>query len=145
MPYKNIEINSSNYKQEFIKKSSQFYRGFSTVNSLNVNGKLYDYDLIKQNILNHFNTRKGSRVMNPTFGTVVWDLIMEPLTDQVREVLEKDITTICNFDPRVFPLQIILNEYDRGYLVEITLQLANTDQTDVLVLAFDQKLGLQVQ
>lgn len=145
MPYKNIEINSSNYKEEFTNKVSQYYKGFSTVNSLSVNGKLYDYDLIKQNILNHFNTRKGTRVMNPTFGTVVWDLIMEPLTDQIREILENDITTICSFDPRVQPIQININEYEQGFLVEITLKLKNTDQTDVLTLAFDQKIGLQVQ
>lgn len=145
MPYKNIEINNSNYKEEFTNKISQYYKGFSTVNPLSINSKLYDYDLIKQNILNHFNTRKGTRVMNPTFGTVVWDLIMEPLTDQVREILENDITTICSFDPRVRPIQININEYEQGFLVEITLQLRNTDQTEVLTLAFDQKIGLQVQ
>lgn len=145
MPYKNIEINVSNYKLEFPKKNSQFYRGFSTVSSLSVNGKLYDYELIKQNLLNHFNTRKGSRVMNPNFGTIIWDLLMEPLTEQIKNLLTNDITTICNFDPRVEPLQIDINEYEQGYLVEITLKLRNTDQTEKLKLAFDQKLGLQLQ
>lgn len=145
MPYKNIEITGSNFKPQFTKKLSQFYKGFSTVNPLNVNSKLYDYELIKQNILNHFNTRKGSRVMNPNFGTIVWDLIMEPLTEQVKDLLTNDITTICNFDPRVEPLQIDINEYSQGYLVEITLKLRDTDQTEQLKLAFDQKLGLQLQ
>jgi hypothetical protein len=59
--------------------------------------------------------------------------------------LLQDITKICKFDPRAYPLQINLVEYEQGYLVEITLMLKNTDQSSVLRLAFDQKLGLQVQ
>ena len=83
--------------------------------------------------------------MNPEFGTIIWDMLMEPLTDDTKNVLLQDITKICKFDPRAYPLQINLVEYEQGYLVEITLMLKNTDQSSVLRLAFDQKLGLQVQ
>lgn len=144
MPYKNIELNPSKYNQTYTNAKTQFYKGFSTVSSNNYGFKLYDFELIKQDIINHFNTRKGSRVMNPTFGTIIWDLLMEPLTEQIKEILVDDIKTICNFDPRVYPLQIDINEYDRGYLIEITLQMKNTDQRTALKLAFDQKIGLIV-
>jgi phage baseplate assembly protein W len=145
MPYKNIEINVSNYNETHTTRQSQFYKGFSTVDPVNEGSKLYDFDLIKQDILNHFNTRKGSRVMNPSFGTIIWDLIMEPLTEQVKELLQNDIQAICSFDPRAYPLQIDIGEYEQGYLVEITLALKNTNQSTVMRLAFDQKLGLRVQ
>lgn len=145
MPYKNLEINVSNYNSQHTNRLSQFYRGFSTVDPANYGSKLYDFDLIKQDILNHFNTRKGSRVMNPTFGTIIWDLLMEPLTEDIKNLLQRDIETICNFDPRTYPLQIDINEYEQGYLVEITLALKNTDQSSVLKLMFDQKLGLIAQ
>lgn len=145
MPYKNLEINVSNYNSQHTNRLSQFYRGFSTVDSTNYGSKLYDFDLIKQDILNHFNTRKGSRVMNPTFGTIVWDLIMEPLTEHVRELLQQDIETICSFDPRAYPIQIDISEYEQGYLVEITLAMRNTDESTTMKLVFDQKLGLTAQ
>lgn len=145
MPYKNIEINPAPYSPEFTSERTHFYRGFSTVNSNNRSSKIYDFDLIKQNLLNHFNTRKGERVMNAGFGTVIWDLIMEPLTPQVKEALTKDITTICSYDPRTYPIQIAINEYEQGFLVEVTLVLKGTDQTSNLKLAFDQKLGLRLQ
>ena len=145
MPYKNLEINVSNYNSQHTNRLSQFYRGFRTVDPSNYGAKLYDFDLIKQDILNHFNTRKGSRLMNPTFGTIIWDLIMEPLTDQVKELLQRDIEAIYSFDTRVYPLQININEYEQGYLVEITLALKNTDESTTLRLAFDQKVGLRVQ
>lgn len=145
MPFKNIEINPAPYSPEFVSDRSHFYKGFSTVNPDNSSSKLYDFNLIKQNLLNHFNTRKGERVMNANFGTIIWDLIMEPLTPQVKEALSKDIKTICSFDPRTYPIQIAINEYEQGFLVEVTLALRDTDQTSTLKLAFDQKLGLRLQ
>jgi phage baseplate assembly protein W len=145
MPYKNLEITTSNYNNQHTVARNHIYKGFSTVDPTNYGGKLFDFDLIKQDIINHFNTRKGERVMNPTFGTIVWDLIMEPLTDQIKDLLTNDITTICNFDPRVSPLEIKINEYEQGYLVELTLLMKSTDETSTLRLAFDQAIGLRVQ
>jgi len=145
MPYKNLEINPVQYNTQHTDQLSQFYKGFSTVNPNNRGSKLYDFDLIKQDILNQFNTRKGQRVMNPKFGTIVWDLLMEPLTPQTKELLTSDIATICKYDPRVYPSQISINEYPEGYIVEIVLTMKNTNQSSVLKLAFDQKVGLKVQ
>jgi phage baseplate assembly protein W len=126
-------------------KTSHFYKGFSTVNEANIGNRLYDFDLIKQDIINHFNTRKGSRLMLPEFGSIIWDLLMEPLTDQIRDLLTADIKTICNFDPRVTPTQIDLTEYSTGYVLELTLLLVGTDVSSNMKLAFDQKIGLRSQ
>jgi phage baseplate assembly protein W len=145
MPYKNLELNPTNSSEQHTDKVSQFYKGFSTVNNANRGSKLYDFDLVKQNILNHFNTRKGQRVMNPSFGTIIWDVLMEPLTPQLRELITQDINTICNFDPRVYPLQLQISEYEKGYLIEITLAMKNTNQSSKLKLVFDQQVGLSVQ
>jgi len=144
MPYKTLEISGTSVISQTPRKTSHFYKGFSTVDSTS-NVRLYDFDLIKQDIINHFKTKKGERVMNPTFGSVVWDLIMEPLTDQTRELLRKDISTICNSDPRVIPTQLDLTEYENGYVLEITLVLKGTDQSSSMKLMFDQKIGLTVQ
>lgn len=145
MPYKNLEINVTNYNSQHTDKLTHYYKGFSTTNPDNRGSKLYDFDLIKQNILNHFNTRKGQRVMNPTFGTIIWDTLMEPLTPQIRNVLTKDIEEICTSDPRVYPTQIQVNEYEQGYLIDIILVMKNTDQSSALKLVFDQKVGLVLQ
>jgi phage baseplate assembly protein W len=145
MPYKNIEITVDNYNGQRTSAFSQFYKGFSTVDPTNYGGKLYDFDLVKQDILNQFNTRKGERLMNPAFGTIIWDLLMEPLTEEVSNLLIADINEIVGADPRVYPTQIELNEYEQGFIVELTLNLKNTNQSSTLRLAFDQSVGLQVQ
>lgn len=145
MPFKNLELSSTGYTVQRETVKDHTYKGFSTIDPYNSASKLYDFNLIKQNIINHFNTRKGERVMNPTFGTIIWDLIMEPLTPQVNDLLTNDIKEICNFDPRVTPLEIKITEYEQGYLVEISLLMKSTNETSTLRLAFDQKIGLRVQ
>lgn len=145
MPYKNREINPTNYSEQHTAKESQFYKGFSTLDPTNFGSKLYDFDLIKQDILNHFNTRKGSRVMHPTFGSIIWDLLMEPLTEQVKELITQDIDYICNYDPRAYPTNIVINQYEKGFVIDITLNLKNTDESETMKIIFDQNIGLVVQ
>ena len=145
MPYKNIEIGEKQVVQQSALKQSQFYRGFSTVDPTRTENTLFDFDIIKQDILNHFNTRKGERVMNPGFGSIIWSLLMEPLTEEIRTILKEDIEAICNFDPRVVTTQLDVVEYDSGFLIEITLQLVGTNQSSNMRLTFDQKVGLTVQ
>ena len=145
MPYKSLEITnaSSIYKQA--PKTSQFYIGFSSVDIANTNSKLYDLDLIKQDIINQFQTRKGERVMNPTFGTIIWDVLNEPMTPEIHDLLVTDLQTICASDPRVTPTQINVNEQPGGFLIEITVQLVGTDQSSTMLLNFNKETGLLVQ
>jgi len=145
MAYKSLVITNANAVSQQPVKTSQFYMGFSSQDPSNTTSRLYDLDLIKQDILNQFNTRKGERVMNPQFGSIIWDVLMEPMTEQVKQALNTDITTICNSDPRAIPTQINLTEFESGYLIEITLQLAGTDQSSNMILTFDQRTGLTVQ
>ena len=145
MPYKSLEITNSAVTIQQTIKRSQFYKGFSSLDDTTSNTKLYDFELVKQDLLNHFRTKKGERVMNPQFGSIIWDLIMEPMTDAVREALSADINRICNSDPRVVPTNIQLIEYENGYLLELTLLMVGTDQSENMRIAFDQSVGLQVQ
>ena len=83
--------------------------------------------------------------MNPNFGSIIWDLLMEPLTEQVKELLTQDIDYICNFDPRAYPTNIVINQYEQGFIIDITLNLKNTDESENMKLFFDQNIGLVVQ
>lgn len=140
MAYKTIVINNDVLQQP--QQESHFYKGFSTVDDSKTNTQLFDFELVKQDIINHFKTKKNERVMNPSFGSIIWDLLMEPLTDQTRTLLTEDIKNICYFDPRVKTESIDIVEYETGFIVEITLILRNTNQISNMKLKFDQKLGL---
>ena len=145
MPYKNLEITPTRYSQQHNDQTSQFYRGFSTVDETKVSTKVFDYDIVKQDIINQFNTRKGERVMNPEFGTVIWELIFDPLTDELKQAVVEDVNRILQADPRAVPGQVNLTEANYGLLLECTLTFVNTNQVDTLRLSFDKEIGLVIQ
>lgn len=143
MPYKSLTVTSANaIYQELVLQQSHLYKGFSSLNEDNPTAKLFDLDLIKQDILNHFNTRKGTRVMNPNFGSRIWDLLMEPLTAETRDVLVADIKAICTADSRVVPTQMDLTEYSNGYILELTLVLKATNESASMKIKFNQEIGI---
>jgi phage baseplate assembly protein W len=145
MPYKSIELSNNVNVSQQARQKSQFYRGFSTLDNTNPGSKLYDLALIRQDIINQFNTKKGTRVMNPTFGSDIWDLLMDPADDTTRDAISADITAVVTADPRATPTKIDLTEYEQGYTLELTLVLNGTDQSSNMVLTFDQNLGLITQ
>jgi phage baseplate assembly protein W len=93
------------------------YKGFSSKE--NKNGyKLYDLDLVKQDIINHFYIRKGEKLMNPNFGTVIWDMIFEPFTEEAKEIIAKDVQDVINYDPRIVVNQVSVDTTEMGIRIE---------------------------
>jgi phage baseplate assembly protein W len=144
MAYKNIILTVPKTENFTTRKTSQFYRGFSTVDSSATNVKLYDFELIKQDLLNQFNTRKGERVMDPEFGSVIWDLIYEPLTPDVKQQISVDIDRILASDPRITPTYVNIIQQDYGFYLEITIVYNGTDFSDGMILNFDKRVGIAV-
>jgi phage baseplate assembly protein W len=96
------------------------YKGFSSKESKS-NFKLYDIDLVKQDLINHFHIKKGEKLENPNFGTVIWDLLFEPMTEEVRTLIAKDVEEIINFDPRIAVQAVNVDSTDQG--IQITAEL----------------------
>lgn len=114
------------------------YRGFSTIGR-NKKFRLTDFELVKQDLTNHFNIRKGEKLMNPNFGTIIWNVLYEPLTDELKSVITSDIKSIISYDPRIAVENVIISEYDRGLQIELELRYVQTNLTNVLALQFDKQ------
>ena len=113
------------------------YKGFSTYNRVR-KFNLTDFELIKQDVFNHFSIKKGEKLMNPKFGSIVWDLIFEPLTEQIKELISQDIKTIIDYDPRVSAEKVVVTEYNQGFQIEIDLKYVLTNQVQTMILRFDR-------
>lgn len=122
--------------------ASQKYRGFSTVNTTSENFVLHDFELIKQDLLNHFHIRQGERLMQPRFGTVIWDLLFEPLTEQLKSLIVQNVNEILNHDPRVQAGNVLVTPYDTGLEIQCTLKYVPYNIQQSLQLKFDQANGL---
>jgi phage baseplate assembly protein W len=120
------------------------YKGFSTVNTETENYNLYDFELIKQDLLNHFHTRQGERLMQPRFGTVIWDLLFEPLTEQIKDLILQNVNEIINYDPRVKAENVIVTSYGQGVQIQCTLIYVPYNLQQTLQLKFDQANGLLI-
>ena len=121
---------------------SKTYKGFSTISPATENFALYDLELIKQDLLNHFHIRQGERLQNPTFGTIIWDLLYEPLTEDLKSVIAKNVTDIINYDPRVKADQINITAYESGIQIECILTYLPYNISQSMQLTFDQANGL---
>jgi phage baseplate assembly protein W len=124
---------------------TKMYKGFSTVSTNTENYNLYDFDLIKQDILNHFYIRQGERLMNPNFGCVIWDLLFEPLTESVKDLILQNVNKIVNYDPRVKAENVIVTAYNSGIQIQLTLVYVPYNLQQTLQLKFDQSNNLVVQ
>ena len=113
------------------------YRGFSTL----VNKKKYsltDYALAKQDLMNYFYIRKGEKLMQPTFGTIICDQLFEPLNETTRDLISNDIKRIAAYDPRLQMNNVTITEEQNGLMVQLTLTYIPSDQTETISLNFDR-------
>ena len=119
--YKNITISSPTSENPVTSKQ---YRGISTV--ANPRGfNLYDLEIIKQDIINHFHIRKGEKLENPMFGTIIWD-----------------ITEVINYDPRISVETVTVDAYESGLQVDCTLTYIPYSISESMRIKFDQNNGL---
>jgi len=85
------------------------YRGFSSFEFENTGSfRINDIELIKLDLLNHIFTRRGERVMMPTFGTIIPDLVFEPLDEETIDQIESELRLVFDYDPRVELLDLVV-------------------------------------
>ena len=121
---------------------SKTYKFFSSVSGDTKSYSLYDLALIKQDIVNHFHIRQGERLENPTFGTIIWDVLFEPLTEDLKQLIVKNVEQIINYDPRVNANSVIVTTYESGLQIECTLTYLPYNIQESLQFKFDQANGL---
>ena len=114
------------------------YNGFSTHNKNFSNSfTLTGFDLAKQDLINHFNIRRGEKLQNPEFGSIIWDSLYEPLTDDIIEEIEADIKTIISYDPRIETDSILVESSENGLLIEMQLKYIPDQTMEHLLFQFD--------
>jgi phage baseplate assembly protein W len=117
------------------------YRGFSTLQGNFLSTRVVDTELVKRDLLNAFAIRKGEKVGTPGYGSGVLDLVMEPLTEEVKNLLLEEVTSTIAQDPRVALQQLVIEEYENGLQAQINLLYVQSNQSESLVINFDRQDG----
>jgi phage baseplate assembly protein W len=113
------------------------YKGFSSKETAN-NYKLYDIDLVKQDLLNHFYIRKGEKLENPAFGTVIWDMLFEQFTEDVKNIIAKDVEDIINYDPRIAVNEVQIDSTDQGIRIQADIVYIPFNVNERMTFNFDK-------
>ena len=119
------------------------FKGFSS-RAENQNFKVYDFECAKQDLINRLSVRKGERVENPEFGTIIYDVLFEPFTDALKEQITEDITENLNADPRIATEEILVQEADSGIAIQATIRYVPLDITEKLRFSFDENSLLRL-
>ena len=54
--------------------------------------------------------------MRPDFGSIIWDALFEPMTEDLRDAIVDDVVEIVNYDPRIVADKVLVDEYQNGIL-----------------------------
>lgn len=96
------------------------YRGFNTIDQYK-KFRLSNLDLIKRDLLNHFQIRKGEKLMNPDFGSIIWNTLFEPLNEETKRVVLDDVKKVVGYDPRISVNEVVIDDRDYGLQIQISL------------------------
>ncbi|EHU8780852.1 GPW/gp25 family protein [Escherichia coli] len=114
------------------------FKGFSTP----VVGRtetLYDNELVRQDLMNHFNTKKGERAFDADYGFIAWDLLFELEGYNTINLLEADARRIISLDPRLNLKNIQISRIEYGYQMNIVLQYVVLNTVEELSIVFDAR------
>lgn len=78
--------------------------------------------------------------MRPNFGSIIWDLLMNPLDQFTESEIREDITRIVSRDPRVRLLKIDLFILNHVVRAEVALEYVKLNTADVLIVEFERKI-----
>ena len=114
------------------------YKGFSTVGNNFGSSKLTDTDLIKRDLLNHFAIRKGEKLMNGDFGTSLHDLLFDPLTEEIKNVIIEEVDAVLKSEPRLVSEGVVIDEYENGLQIEMVVRYVHSNQVENMIVRFDR-------
>lgn len=126
-----------------LKDKQVSFKGFSS-RAEQKNFKLYDFEVAKQDLINRLSIRKGERVENPEFGTIIYDAIFEPFTDALKDAIIEDVTANLNADPRISTDEITVTEAEQGIAIQATITYVPLNITEKLQFNFDENSLLRL-
>ena len=115
---------------------ANIYRGFSTIGKIRPPYTLTDGELIKTDLLNELKAKKGERVMRPSFGTRIEDMLMNPLDKFLVQEVEDEVRRVVEKDSRVELQDIFTEALDHTVKIVVNLKILPFRDEEVLYLDF---------
>lgn len=118
--------------------------GFNTIGRNFPPFSLVDIELVKRDLLNEFYTRLGERVMQPDFGTIIFDLLMEPSDNITKSAILEDAIRIIKKEPRVTLNTVDVTDFDDAIIIEITITYTPHNLQESLYVTYQRSTGNEI-
>jgi len=118
---------------------NKLFRGYSSFDSIKPKTEVFDLELVKRDLLNHFHTIRGERVMRPNFGSIIWDLLFDPFDQDLKDAVLDDVQNIISQDPRVRLRSLDIIEFEHGLRINISVLYVPLDAIGTFELEFDRR------
>lgn len=111
--------------------------GYSSKNKLKGPFTLRDMELSVADFVNHLETRKGSRVMLPEFGSIIPELVMEPYTSDLVDQIKNEVLEIATEDPRLNINDVQVEQVEQSVSIKISAMYVPTQQETTINLLYE--------
>lgn len=110
-------------------------KGFNS--SLGSDSLATNEDVVKYDLMNELNTRKGSYLSKPLYGSIIQDMIFEQMIDTNKQEIEDDIRSIFDRDGRTVIKSITITDDLYTLIIVINFYYKNNYNVDTLSLNYD--------
>ena len=117
------------------------FKGFTTLDRVKAPFTITDQELIKRDLLNEFYTKKGERVMRPNFGSIIWDLLMDPNDGDLVSAVTEDIQRIVAKETRVELIDLTVYVADHAISADVVLKYLPFNNSESLYLIFEKQIN----
>lgn len=114
------------------------YNGFTTIQRTK-NFKITDFELVKRDLMNHFSIAKGQKLMNPDFGSIIWNVLFDQFDEKTQQIIEEDVRRVVAYEKRIAVKNLVISQYEQGIQMDLELVYIPTNQSDLISARFDRE------
>ena len=114
-------------------------KGFSTQERFFEFSTIIGVETAKRDLMNHLYTKRGERLGNPNFGSIIYTLLFEQMDPSIINLVEDDINRIVNTDPRWSLINMNTTLKDHSITCLVVLNYLPTTTVEELYLEFTQR------
>lgn len=104
-----------------VTNQSRLFVGYSTLGTNSKRQQFADIELINRDLISNFYTRPGERLMLPTYGCGIWNLLFEQFDTVVKDSIVYEVQKVVANDSRVKLNKTTVVQFDQGILVQLEL------------------------
>jgi phage baseplate assembly protein W len=118
-------------------QQQRLFVGYSTLDTTTKNQQFADIPLIKRDLINNFYTRPGERLMLPTWGCGIWQLLFEPFDPVIQEQIVDMATQVIANDSRLQLQSINVVQINAGLLIQMEILYVPFNVIETFTLTFN--------